>query len=239
MFDIYRDKILKYPLSDEEFNKINNVWEFIKVFDKQFIYITDYRKYLLKKIKKTYSIDEFFVYEGIVNKMFWNLRWLLFPFFINNYEGHNGIPNELLLCENIKFTDSNDLDKKIKNISLNDSYYRSFINKLIMVDEENKIIYNKKMEGSSHIFSKNFFNLYTITVLFNRKLYEKIVANPEITKKLKIELPYYYHQCDYGFPNMNYCVYSFNTNENKKERIKKMYYDYNDERFWFRLLCHI
>lgn len=75
---IYNDKILKYPLNENEILNIDNVWSFIKIFNKPFIYLSDYRDYLIKTINKKYTVDEFNFYENIANKLFWNLRWLLF-----------------------------------------------------------------------------------------------------------------------------------------------------------------
>jgi hypothetical protein len=250
--NIYTDKILKYPLTQEEYKKVDDVWTFIKIFNKPFLYISDYRDYLIKKIDKKYNFKEFFLYESIMNKMFWNLRWLLFPLFLNhkldrekyyefienNYDDHQEIPNTLIKCNELKYTDQIDLDNKLKEISLIlNNYYRSFINKLIIIDNNNKIIYYKQMEGSSDIFHKNLFNLYTMTVLFNRKLYEKIMKDPYLIKREKIPLSNYYLQYDYGLPNLNYCTYNFSDKETRINRIKKMYYNIDhDAEYFYKLI---
>lgn len=251
--DIYQDKLLKYPLTDYEYNIIDDVWNFIKIFDKQFIFISDYRKYIINNIRKKYTPEEFFLFESIANKLFWNLRWLLFPlwhipnitkkeyerFVKNNYDNYENIPYSLLLCKYEKFKDERDLDNKLsKNPIFKSTYYRSFINKLIIIDRKNNIIITKEFEGSSDIFSKNYFNLLTMIIFFNRILYEKIMKNPYSIKNKKIKLSKYYYQYDYGFPNLNYCTYTFGTHEDKMERIKKMYYSSKPRkaRFWFKLL---
>ena len=245
--DIYKSVLLKHPLSEIETNLIEKVWDFIKIFKKTFLYISDYRSYLIKKIKKKYTIEQFFIYETIVNKMFWNLRWILAPLFLNKnlnqeeyfrkYNNLKEIPNSLLLCKKITYINKSDLKIKLKNINLLlNNFYRSFINKLIFVDKKNKVIYSKEMEGSSEIFSKNYFNLYTITILFNRNLYEKIMSYPIIIQLEKIKISHFYNQSDYGFPNLNFCVYNFANDKNKIKRIEKMYYSNLDAKYWFRLI---
>jgi len=249
MKDIYTNSGLKYQLNDNEYKNIDKVWELINIFNKPFICITDYRNYLIKKIKKKYTVEEFYFLESIINKLFWNLRWLMFPLFVkpklnneeydafvsNNYDDYKEIPDSLLLCNKISYDGEDDLDKKLKSISLNsDTYYRSFINKLIIVDKVSKVIFNKKMEGSSEIFSKNFFNLYTMTVLLDRKLYEKIMGDPYVAKSMHIELSSYYYEYDYGFPNLNYCTYSFGDEEYRINRVKNMYYKGSAD-YWYKL----
>lgn len=250
--NIYVDKKLKYPLNIDEYNKLDNVWKLINIFSIPYVQITDYRNYLMKTIRKNYTIDQFHELEMIINKLFWNLRWLMFPLFIkpkmneneynifikNNYDGYDELSDSLILCNKIKYDNEDDLDIKIKKIRVNsDTYYRSFINKLVIIDRESKIIYNKKMEGSSEIFGKNFFNLYTMTILFDRNLYEKIMVNPYRAQKYEIELSKYYYQYDYGFPNLNYCAYSIGNNEYKLNRIKKIYYNKSNEfEHWYKLI---
>lgn len=237
----------KYPLSKQEENKMDKVWEFIKIFRKPYIYITDYRNYLIKKIRKKYTPEEFQLYESIANKLLWNLRWVIAPLVVNSKlfrEEYNNqlksqieIPLSLLKCTKIPYTTSEDLDKKLKNPDLYmNNYYSSFINKIIMVDENNHIIYHKLMEGSSHIFDKNKFNLLTFTILFNKKLYMEIMRDPYEIKNKDIELSEYYYQYDYGFPNLNLCTYNFNTLENQLYRIKQMYYDNKNGKYWVKLI---
>ena len=245
--NIYTNINLKYPINTEEHKNINKVWELINIYNKPFVSITDKRNYLIKNIKKKYTIEEFYYLESIIEKLFWNLRWIIFPLFINKELSKNKydliiskkckeLPNELLLCEKIKFSDRYDLDKKIKEINLNnDTYYRSFINKIIIVDNENNIIYSKQMEGSSIILSKNLFNLYTMTILLDKDLYEKVMSDPFNSQKIDVELSHYYYQYDYGFPNLNYCAFNIGNKNYKLNRIQKMYYSKNAE-YWYKLI---
>lgn len=256
---IYKDNYLKFPLSDEEYNNIDKVWNFIEEITVPYISFSDYRNYIIKTIRKKYDIEQFYFLENIANKLLWNLRWKLFPvlqnnnitideyneFVKNNYENMNDIPNELLQIDKIYYIDNADLQKKINQNKLMEiNYYRSFINKLLIVDNDKKIIHIKEMEGSSDIFSKNYFNLLSFTIFIKRKLYEKVMRNPFIIVKNRLKIPKYYHQMDYGFPNLNLCTYSFGDKKCKLNRIKKMYYYENNNKnnknkkdnYWFKLI---
>jgi hypothetical protein len=250
---LYQDPILKYPLTEYEYSQLDKVWDFVSIFQKPYIFISDYRKQLIRTVRKKYTIEEFYLLESILNKMFWNLRWLLFPLWYKpnmdrveyedfltaqpSYGDFETIPDTLLMCKKEKYEDENDLIDKLSNNSLFDStYYRSFINKLIIIDKKDKIIYTKPIEGSSDIFSKNYFNLMTMTILFNKELYEKIMIDPYGVKDQQIEYSSYYYQYDYGFPNLNYCTYWFGTDDDRRDRIQKMYYIGEPlGRYWYKL----
>lgn len=244
--DIYCSKLLKYPLDNIEYKFINETWEFISHFPFDTIYINDYRKNIIQKIKSKYTPELFFQYEKIANKLFWNLRWLLYPFvldivdqgkykkFIKNYHKIPNIPDDILSCETKYYKSQEELENIINQNKL-ELYYRSFINKLIIFDKD-KIIC-KKMESSANIFHQNIFNLTSFTIFFQRNLYEKVIRNPFYIFKTKINLPLFYYQQDYAFPNLNMCVYEIGTKEQKMKRIKKMYFENNSENNWF-VICY-
>src|SRR5438132_788042 len=129
--NIYTDPLLKYPLSSDENSEIDKVWDFLDIFTKPYIYLTDYRNHLITTI------------------------------------------------------------------------------------------ITKPLEGSSDIFCKNDFNLYTSTILFDRDLYETIMHDPENKSIMNIRIPQFYYQQDYGFPNLNFMVYSFGDKEDWINRINK------------------
>lgn len=247
--NIYQDKILKYPLSDDELKLIDKVWEFSELFNFRTLYVSSYRKKIIKKITKKYTPSEFLIYENILDKLFWNLRWIIFPLWIfdgaiseknydafikNNYGQYKEIPNSLLLCEKTYYDNNNQLEKII-NKFLTGTYLRSFINKIIIIDTKNKLIYLKPIECSSNIFSKNYFNLYTSTISSSRKLYEKTMTYPYKEGTHPVQLPDFYYESDYAFPNINYCVYNIDNNETRLEKIKKMYFDTGAVKNWYKL----
>ena len=254
--DIYRGSHLKYTLIEEEYKMLDEAWDFFdKIkFSGRFTFLSDYRKFVIKDIRSRYTPEDFYEYESIINKLFWNLRWIIFPlwdnknmtqnqyidFVKNNYGNTKNIPYKLLLCNSETYKDDKDLEEKLrKNKIFETTYYRSFINKLIIVDKKNKNIISKQIEGSAEIFSKNYFNLMTMTIMFDRKLYEKIMNNPfKFLKMEKISMSQFYYEYDYGFPNLNYCTYEFGTKEQRMDRIKKMYYHKGPTKafYWFKLI---
>lgn len=249
--NIYNNIYFKYPLSNNEVSDIDNAWEFFNLFNTNFVFVTDYRRSIIKKIKNKYSIEQFMKYEQIMNKLYWNLRYILMPLFsMNNLSkqeydnimsiGHDLIDrekNNLLSYKTYPYKDNNDLSDKLKNnVLLDTNYYRSFLNKLVIIDKQKKIIIKKSMEGSSDIFEKNRFNLLTWTILSNKESFENVVTDPYNIKYYNIILPEHYYQCDYPFPNINPCVYSFGSENDKRVRIKKMYYDNDAEKWWFNII---
>jgi hypothetical protein len=248
--------MLKYNLTEEEQNSeyIDKCWQFVEDLDNTYIFPSEYRKTVINAIRNKYTIDEFYELEKTIDKMFWNLRWMLYPIWMDNdnincindiYEYINKanteqISNALTLCKCIKYDNNQDCDEIISSHNIFDStFYRSFINNMVLIDKSKKIIYIKQNEGSSIIFSKNYFNVYTYNILKNRKLYEKIINNPLLIKKINIDIPDHYYQCDYGYPNMNMCCYNFGNEQIRKDRIMKLYYynKYNKiDKYWFKLI---
>ena len=216
MMEIYMNDDLKYPLTELEYNDLDNVWEFIDNFKFLTYSLHDYRSRLIKCIKNKYKCNEFLNLEFIVEKLFWNLRNKTNKYFDNIQTFKEGNYNDMI------------------SSMYRDNSYRSFINKLILIDDINYKCYYKKQEGSSEIFSKNKFNLYTSVVLFNRNLYENIMKLPENIKNIYI--PKYYYEYDYGFPNLNFCKPFIQTKNFRILKINKMYYDHNPENNWFKLI---
>ena len=137
--ELYTNNKLSYPLTNKEYNMIDKVWDFLSIFNKNTIYLTDYRKNVINEIRRNYKISDFYRYEKIANKMFWNIRQLAYPFFqdnsINKYKDGN-IPNELL-NNHIEYYDTKkDMKMKINNLLKEEHYYRSFINKILLAIED-------------------------------------------------------------------------------------------------------
>jgi hypothetical protein len=221
---MYKNNKLKFPLTDNEYNCLDKVYNFINDFNFMEYNLKTYRSKIINLIRKKYSINEFMYYEKIAEKLFWNLRYKTYMYFLNNY--------------NIIKLQSGTLNE-VNSLFHKDNSYRSFINKLILIQDknlQNKYFY-KKMEGSSHIFNKNKFNIITFCILHNRDLYEKIIKNPQ--EILSIKEPTYYFQYDYPYPNLNYGKPFIQSNNFRLKRIKKMYYDINtdkSENNWFTLI---
>jgi hypothetical protein len=245
---IYKSDTLRYPLTDDELDIINEVWIFMENFKRQFAYVTQFRTFIINAISTKYTIDKFYKYEAILNKLFWNLRYIIYPLWVKKDMSQNEyyklisndkseIPCWLLRCKKISYNDEIDLDYILNNHPIfYSTYYRSFINKLVIIDNIHKNIYIKQMEGSSHIFEKNYFNLLTMSILYDRRLYEKIMSNPYDIMNIEFNVHERYYQLDYPFPNLNYCTYYFGNEELRKKRIERMYYTDNKGGTWFKLI---
>lgn len=253
--DIYQSKLLKHPLSKEELDLVPEAWELLSVFKKRFLFITDYRTYLIKNISNKYTAEKFLKLESVINKMFWNLRWLLFPLWTNKYitkeaylefikSGYGdfeNLPYALLLCNSKRLPSSNkdELKSLLRDFYINTTFYRSFINKLVIIDKQNKNLITKPMEGSSDIFSKNYFNIMSFQILWSKRTYTEIMSNPLLVRDVSVvHEPHFYYQFDYGFPNLNYCKYQIGSDDDRINRIKKMYYteSYPKDKYWFKLI---
>lgn len=219
MKDVYHKDNLKYKLSSDDIGKIDDVWKLINIFDRGIITMREYRTTIINEIGHKYTVDKFFKLEKIIEKLFWNLRYK-----INSN-----------IADIIKITETGiENMAMIKHKLKEDNYYRSFINKIINIDDINNKIYYKKMEGSSDIFEKNQFNLLTCTILFNRELYEQVMSDQIDIKNIK--LPEYYFQMDYGFPNLNTMRPFIGSDNFRKHKIKKMLFDTDAESNWFKII---
>jgi hypothetical protein len=217
--DIYYDLPTKYKLSKEEISKIDEVWKFLNIINKNYIFLSDYRNEIITKIREEYTAQEFYELENILNKMFWYLKEL----------DNSTIDYEIYK----KDTDISSIKYMMK------LFYRSFINKLIIYDTKKELIYVRNMEGSSNIFEKDDTseaNIKIWEILSSRELFERTIKNKKIPKNLI--LPEYYFQKDYPFPNLNLSIYEFGSYDQKLNRIKKMYYYDGDkkDKFWFKLI---
>ena len=197
MTGVYKSTQLKYPLSESEYNKIDNVWNFIEKFNKKYTFLSDYRKYIIKELPESYDIKSFYLYELIASKLVWNY-----------------------CCIFLK----------------NNTYYRSGINKAVIVDKQHNKIVTRPTEGSSNILQKNSNNARLGQIIQNRKLYEKIMNNPHSYDYKKIKIPEFYYEFDYAYPNLNLSFYKDSDKKSKMSRIELMYYSNNCERNWFHVI---
>lgn len=251
IIDIYRDRVLKYPLLDEEYNHIDMVWMFFDEFNRDQVYLSEYRDQLITNIKNKYTPEIFYAYEKILSKMLWNLRWLIFPlwleptqsqeeywrYVLNNYGNNIDIPYAMTMSRPKKYKNKKDLKKKInKHRTKKTGYHRSFINKMIVIDDKKQLLYLKPVEGSSDVLAKNWFNLYTYNIMKNRDTYELIMSNPFLIFRTKVSIPEYYHEQTYPFPNLNFMRYKIGSRQMRMNRIKEMYYEKNAGKNWFRLI---
>lgn len=217
--EIYTASSLLYPLTRDQIDQIDDVWNFLQTFryEQAYTSLHLYRQSVIASVCNRYTCNEFCNYERIAEQLFWNLRDKTGDFFTEN--------NNTVITGSLE-----DMYSEL----IRDNSYRSFINKLILINDVQNEYYYKRIEGSSPIFSKNSFNTVTGYLLFNRQLYENIMSDPR--KIMYVKIPAYYYQYDYAFPNLNYAKPFIQSDEYRRQRILKMYYDTDAESNWFRLI---
>ena len=238
--EIYKDYTLPYQFNKIELDNLIKAWNFFMEFRRIDLSLHHYRKELIKIISSKYTPEEFLLYEGIIDKLYWNLQQRLARIWLND-PYLNQVPYSLTLSKAEPYLNTTQYNY-IVNESLKKDFYRSFINKLVVVDKTNSLIYTKDQEGSSNIMGKNYFNLLGSAIMSSIQLYERILHEPHLIIVTNIPLPMYYHQLDYGFPNFSLCAYNINDINTKEGmsfrlyKIKKMYYEPNCENNWFKLI---
>lgn len=211
--NIYSNNV-QYPLNDEELDKIDDVWEFIKLFSIIKPCLSDMRRTAINTVNNSYTIEQFETYEMIAEKLFWNLKCRL-----KDEEHNNNKHVEISLDDSAKDT----INEYLANIK--DRFYRSSINKIFFVDQNN----TKIMARSFKTFSEDN---RIMDIFFNRKMYEKIMLDKiQLNNVEPVDI---YFPRDYLFPNLN--PIRFDMCVNRRDRIKTLYYDKDAEKNWFRLI---
>ena len=206
-----------YKLLKKELNILDDFWKFIEIFKVENYKLSwisgayGYRRALIKKIRETYSAEDFYKYEVILNKLLWNLL-IKVKFDINDLR----IQSHLYININIGDTRHSFSHKQYLHNEINDKKYDfRFYPKIVDYDIVNKIFYT----------------------MSNRKLYDKVINGKKSIKSIEPIVyvnnhPYkkYYYPQDYPFPNINLLFY----NENKKEtwinKINKLYFTNKDNK---------
>ena len=220
-----------YTLTKIEEKELDRVWNFLHYFNKnlpdnyEYIegsmsWVSSYRNYIINTIRRKYTYQDFYKYEKIINKLFWNLKKKLKPFIKEN---------------KTKYKIKKNFNKKLisRHTEINNKYYGSTINSYIQFNYNNKKWYI--LEEVSKL------DKICMNIMRNRKDYENYFNNPDKIKKYKNIIEFYYFM-NYPFPNINPMFY----NENKKsfwiKKIKKMYYTnskneyYKYDKYWYILI---
>jgi hypothetical protein len=207
----YLGEKIKYKLDDEEIKKIDHVWKFIKYFRSTKISRSKYRKYMINKIKLNYTTEEFYKYEIIIEKMYWNLFYK--------------IKNDIVFDPKIYIKKNFNLKYIINNIlKKNNNIKESNVRKTFIICDD--IILYK------YDYPNNIDKLL-YSIMINRGFYETIMLDDKLLYKFDLK-PYNNNiEFDYAFPNLNTIKEFTKSTEIRLENIKKMYYDVNAEKYWF------
>lgn len=223
-----------HKLTKKEKIELDNYWNFINVFNpygknRNFKKISSlnyhsvygYREYIIKKIRKNYTIQQFYFYEKILNKLLHNLLEKI-NFNIDSL-CINKLTNNLTdKCEKIyKITEP---IKNEKELHIN---RRSYSYKLYITDLNKNIHYN----FDYYPYLNNIeIIVYIFTIMNRRDLYEKIMEDKLNFKNITFSSSYYYYPDDYPFPNINFLFYNKNNKKYWINRIKTLYYTNYDTR---------
>lgn len=205
-FNPYNNDNLKFPLTNNELKDLDKVWEFMSFFRKSYLTRDKYNREIKKIIKNKYDLEQFYGYEKIVEKIYWNLV--------------NKIRKEINLKPQLYLRKEYDL-KKIENKILrrNEKIKESTVKKTYVVTADGNLIYKFNYPDD--------LDLLVSSIIINRSVYETIMSEEEEIYNIKI-YPYNNNiEFDYPFPNLN-TIKAFNySKEKRKKAIKNIYYDNN------------
>lgn len=204
MINPYNNNNLKFSLSDIELKLIDDVWEFINKFRKTMLTRRKYKEFISKKIKKNYTIDQFYNLEKIVEKMYWNLSLKI--------KKDIDIKSEIFLKRNYN------LEKlKDKILKRNVKIKKSTIEKTFITTKNGDLLYKYNYP--------NDIDLLISSIIINRSIYETIMSEEEYIFNIEIEPYNNIVEFDYAFPNLN-TIKFFTTDKNTRlKNISKMYYN--------------
>jgi hypothetical protein len=163
-----------------------------------------YREFIAKKIKETYTIEEFYKLEKNIEKMYWNL--------------YSKIKNDINAKPKI-FLKQNYDPKKIENkiLKRNAKIKESTVKKTYIETKKGNLFYKYNYP--------NDLDLLLSSIMINRSVYETIMSDEEYIFNIELEPYNNIIEFDYPFPNLN-TLKSFSSNKNSRlNNISKMYYN--------------
>lgn len=209
----------KYLLTVNQNKELNNVWKFILYFSNpkgisknwwekngKMFGVYEYRKYIINMIKKNISENDFYQYEKIINKLYWNLKYALMPYVKNNKSKYKIHSNKEVL--------------EIKSGSYINSYLQ----------------YNEKDNKWYFVKNLSKLDIICMNIMRDRKKYLYYLKNPssieDYSKKNDLDTYYY---LNYAFPNVNPLFYNKNSKSYWMKKIHLMYYE-KDDKNWYKLI---
>lgn len=211
----YTNKFLKYKLKNKDIKQIDNVWNFLNIFRITQTTRKKYRDCIIDNIRKNYDIVNFYKYEKILEKMYWNLVYKI--------KKDNDIKPKIYI-KNISNESIHDLRDKIM---IKNKYSKeSNVRKSFVISRNKNYLYKYNYP--------NDLDLMASSIMINRSIYETYLSNDISIYDLNIEPYNNIIEFDYPFPNLN-TIKNFSF-DNKKERlnnIQKMYFDDDSYKNWF------
>ena len=204
-------------------NTFKNVFKKLKVSDNYFTYngingitlfsVFNYRRYMIKHISKKYTINDFYKYEQMLNKILY-----------------------VLLKKYVKIKKICKI-YKVKNIEFIEKENRSYINKKYIYNESDKYYYYSNFyENHTKLYNNSNYKKYLqiLYVIMNKDIFYKVITTKNLSKNLYLQ-PILYYPYDYPFPNLTLYFRNNNSKKTWLNRIKKYYYNKNDE-YWYKII---
>ena len=139
-------------LTKEENNNLDSFWDFIYIFTNaanNSASVFDFRYYIINTIKKKYNIEEFYLYEQILNKLLYKL---LFSLNIKMKDMYEIKSNQIILDQSHSYTHNLLLlNSKTNSIFINDKTRSTILSRKILSVFRNKEDYNKLINNSNYL----------------------------------------------------------------------------------------
>lgn len=204
---------VRYKYTEYELDNIDKAWNLIEELKMKEIEFRKYRDRIIKHVSNNYTIDDFFILEKIIEKLYWNLKEKIKEYL-----------NEKI---NIKMYNISEFDRAKKTVYDNKHFYRSYANKTMIIQD--KTIYVKETDLMSTTSDKTKLETYVQKIINNRDVYETIMLSNEIDDEIINNLDdQQINSFDYPYPNVNTLIYNQENDDIRKKNIKYYYYSDND-----------
>ena len=203
MLNPYNNKKLKFQLSVKEMEKIDKVWDFIDIFRETALTRGKYNRQINDKVSKKYDIKEFYQFERIVEKMYWNL--------VTKIKKDIFLKPEIFLKKEYNLEE---MENKIlmRNVKIKEST----VKKTYIITDSGKLLYKYRYPDD--------LDLFVSSIMINRSVYETIMSESEEIFNIEIEPYNNIVEFDYPYPNLNTIKSFVDTKEKRIEKIKNLYY---------------
>lgn len=200
---------VKFPLKLNEIKKLKKVWKFIECFYK----FDNVREDLWSG--KDGLFDVYRYRETIIKK-------IRNKYTAEKFYKYEKIVNKLYWNLKTKLKIKTKCERK-DNYEI-EGYGGSIINKIIMYNDKKKSYYIMNREK---YIQKIYDEKEIFMAMLSQNKYEQKMLNPDF--KIDDNFIETYYPYDYAFPNISLCFYNKNKKDVWIDRIKKYYYDYNQE----------
>jgi len=211
----YTNEYIQYSLTYDEIKIIDNIWILIMMLRHSKFTKIQYRMYIKHNIKHNYDIDTFYKYEYIIEKLYWNLAFVMKKI-LSDIDIHNAY-------HKVSVKSKQDIELHTNMImKRNPLLTEGTKHKFIIYDDKDKLLMYKTVYPNS-------FDIIVSSVMTDRSIYETIMSDPKnitIEKINTMILNYYDNpiEFDYGYPNLNTIAPYIQSKKTKYDNIYNSFY---------------